>query len=399
MKPHERKTEELYGLLQEYLIDKGLYEEAAPWYIKESPLGGLGIFAKRDISVGEVVFRDAPLIIGPRAVLKNSVYCVNCYGGGEVKSCSKGCGLPVCGNICENSKTHLLECKTIISWRKNEKVDRWNVKLVECLTPIRSLFLNENDKKLINHLLSHKGHGFELQILKKDLGLDINQQDEDLMKFLCAVLDANAFEVTVSKEGNESSLRGLYPLASFANHQCVPNTTHVFDSNQNMVVTAAIFIQKDMEITHGYTRFIWGSLTRRYHLMRTKHFSCKCSRCLDSTEMGTNMMALLCKKCKGYVLPKSTFTKVTEWKCTSCNEEVPEKQIGLALSVLGSWLNSFDENSVEDMITALKERFLKLVPGCNEIVLELKYRLLWLLGYREGYFWTGRQISLMIFKI
>lgn len=390
MKPHQRRTEELCALLEEYLIEKGLYEETAPWYIKESPLGGLGVFAKRDVNVGEVIFRDAPVVLGPRAVLQKSVFCVVCCAGGEVKACSKGCGLPVCGNLCESSKTHKLECRTILAWRKNRKVDRWDVKLVECLTPIRSLFLGERQKILSKHLLFHKGHGFEINKLKDELGLDINQQEEDLMKFMCAVLDANAFEVTVGKAGDsEASLRGLYPLASLANHQCVPNTSHVFDSNQNMVVTASIFIQKDSEIFHAYTRFLLGTLTRRFHLMRTKHFSCKCSRCLDPTEMGTNMMALLCKKCKGHVLPKSAFTKVMEWQCTTCKEEVSEKHVGFALSVLGAWLDALDRERVDEIITALRERFLKLVPGCNEIVLELKYMLLWILGYREGYFWTG----------
>lgn len=394
MKPQQRRTETICALLEEYLIEKGLYEEAAPWYIKESPLGGLGIFAKRDINVGEIIFKDAPMVLGPRSVLQNTVYCVVCGAGGEVKACSRGCGLPVCSNICESLKVHKLECNTILAWRKNKKVDCWDVKLVECLTPIRSLFMKEKHKILAKHLLFHKGHGSEIDALKEKLGLEINQQDEDLMKFGCAVLDANAFEVTVTRGDSEASLRGLYPLASFANHQCVPNTTHVFDKNQNMVVTASIFIQKDMEIFHVYTRFFWGTFTRRFHLMRTKHFSCKCPRCLDPTEMGTNMMALLCRNCKGYVLPKSTFTKVTQWQCTNCKEQMSEKQVGFVLFMLGSWLDSLDKKKPDEMATSLEERFLKIVPGCNEIVLELKCVLLWILGYREGYFWTG-----MFFKI
>lgn len=64
--------------------------------------------------------------------------------------------------------------------------------------------------------------------------------------------------------------------------------------------------------------------------------------------------------------------------------------MGLALSILGSWLKPLDSETVDEMIVAMKDRFLKVVPGCNEIVLELKYKLLWILGYREGYFWAGR---------
>lgn len=112
------------------------------------------------------------------------------------------------------------------------------MKLVECLTPIRSLFVGDSAKAIARLLLHHKGHGFELETLKKNLGLDIGQEDEEFMRFMCCVLDANAFEVTVTKGDNEASLRGLYPLASLANHCCVPNTTHVFDDRQNMVSKA-----------------------------------------------------------------------------------------------------------------------------------------------------------------
>lgn len=71
---------------------------------------------------------------------------------------------------------------------------------------------------------------------------------------------------------------GLYPLGSLANHRCHPNTNHVFDSQQRMVARAATLIKEGDEIFHSYTRIIWGTASRLYHLKNTKHFICKCKR-------------------------------------------------------------------------------------------------------------------------
>lgn len=82
MKPHQSRTEELRSLIGEHLTGGNLRDPSPAWCIRESPLGGIGLFATRDINVGEVVFRDAPLVLGPRAVLQTPVYCVVCCAGG-----------------------------------------------------------------------------------------------------------------------------------------------------------------------------------------------------------------------------------------------------------------------------------------------------------------------------
>ena len=41
-----------------------------------------------------------------------------------------------------------------------------------------------------------------------------------------------------------------------------------------------------------YTHSLWGTSGRREHLNSTKKFWCKCERCVDPTEFGTNVKNL-----------------------------------------------------------------------------------------------------------
>lgn len=386
-----RDLQEITALIADHLRSRFIYNESAPWALKKSPLGGVGVFATRNIDAGEVIFRDLPIILGPRAVLTSPATCVVCHGVVNLKSCSKGCGLPVCSNQCENSSVHTNECEIILKWRNNVKCEDWNAKLVECLTPIRSLFLNDFHKRLLRTLQCHSGagHGHEVDILKNDLHMDISESHERFMRFVCSILDANAFKVIVVNDNCESALRGLYPLSSLANHRCVPNAMHVFDERHCMVVKAAVSIPKDAEIFHSYARLLWGTVTRRYHILRTKHFFCRCQRCMDPAELGTNTSAVRCNRCGGNVLPKGVAKLDSEWQCWNCKLTISSEKVGIMLSILGTWLRECDNGDPNTLLAYLKEKVLRVVPDCNEISMEMKYKLVWILGYKEGYLWAG----------
>lgn len=225
--------------------------------------------------------------------------------------------------------------------------------LFENLTPIRSLLLNEEDKEIVSCLIAHDRdkHGHEVEILKKHLQIQFKEFDEEFVKFVCCVMDANAFEVALRNETGQSSVRGelkmllktvfnlirvgLYPVASLANHSCTPNTSHVFNDRREMVVKAAVFIPKNSEIYHCYTRLIWGTTTRLFHLRKTKHFTCKCARCTDPTEFGTYMGSVLCKLCRGLVSPVNPYKAVSKWQCRDCKHIITGKEAGEVTSLLG----------------------------------------------------------------
>ncbi|KAJ8918186.1 hypothetical protein NQ315_014052 [Exocentrus adspersus] len=186
-----------------------IFDTDAPWEIKESILGGFGVFAKRDIDVGEVIFTDSPVILGPRNLNNPKDFCVNCFNLTNLVSCKNNCGLPLCSDLCQNSFNHQRECKLIRLMKKEDAKETTSKELVKCLTPLRSIMLSNADKNVISHLKYHKGknHGQEIDVLVNELGFEIKEDDKQFLKIVCAVLDANAFEVITGNEQNQSSLR------------------------------------------------------------------------------------------------------------------------------------------------------------------------------------------------
>ncbi|KAF5300318.1 hypothetical protein FQA39_LY11175 [Lamprigera yunnana] len=385
----------LNHLLDDHLKSNNIYEDDPCWVIRQSKLSGRGLFAKRDINAGEVIFKDNTLIIGPRSSMLCPTVCVNCYKQVDLRFCSKNCGLPVCSEECESSSVHTQECQRIVFW-KNEKEDHdFGETISKCLTPIRCLFLNENQKTLLKCLKSHEGdhHGFEVDLLKKKFMLNFRDEEEELMRLTCRILDANSFEVSVGNEQSRCGLRGLYPLSSLMNHSCIPNTMHNFNNQQTMIVKATVFIREGEEIFHSYTRLTWGTAVRRGHLVRTKHFFCQCRRCEDPTEFDTNLSGVLCEKCGDVVLPFYNGMDIF-WRCVVCDNKMSTKKVNGMLRILGSRINSFNNADVEDMLSFLKKKIPNYLPQHNQISIELKYKLVWILGYDPKYLWTVNNIPL-----
>ena len=65
-----------------------------PWRVTKVEGAGRGLVAARDITAGEVVLKDWPLVEGPLPDGGDEV-CVVCLGRDEVKKCPI-CSLPVC---------------------------------------------------------------------------------------------------------------------------------------------------------------------------------------------------------------------------------------------------------------------------------------------------------------
>jgi len=118
--------------------------------------------------------------------------------------------------------------------------------------------------------------------LKRNISMKLDENDEQIMTTTCKIMDANCFETIVNRYNKSISLKGLYPVASFMNHCCVPNTMHNFDVKLQMIVKASLPIYKGQEITTNYTNSIWPTSLRQHHLLTSKQFICTCSRCCDS---------------------------------------------------------------------------------------------------------------------
>lgn len=120
-----------------------------------------------------------------------------------------------------------------------------------------------------------------MEELKKNINMNLEKEDEQIMITTCKIMDANCFETIMSRDNKSISLKGLYPVAAFMNHCCVPNTMHNFDEKLQMIVKASLPIRKGQEITTTYTNSIWPTRLRQNHLLSSKQFLCTCTRCCD----------------------------------------------------------------------------------------------------------------------
>ncbi|KAL3280630.1 hypothetical protein HHI36_003867 [Cryptolaemus montrouzieri] len=392
----KRTVSTVSEVINDFLKRKNLIQEESPWALGESTHGGIGVFATRDIESGEEVFKDYPVIIGPRTTPNNPVFCMACYRNTKPVPCLENCGLPICSAKCKEK--HKAECE-LFKKKRGEVTNHINEKLFKFSTPLRSLLLDENDRKVVAYLKYHEGaiHGFEIDKLQK-MGMKFEEPEEKYLRRVCCVMDANAFEVIVGNENNYSNLRGLYPLGSLLNHSCVPNMMHVFDKNQLMVARACMKIKKGEELCHSYARAIWGTPTRMYHLVRTKHFICRCPRCCDPKEFGSYMSAFVCKNCNGNVIPKHLFNLKSDWICEDCHVEVKREEVANLMLTLGSVLSSFDGENIEVMLKFLSGKLRKLVTVNHEMVVELKYKIVWIIGHQTQYKWNDIDDNLLNLK-
>lgn len=171
---HARQsTMHLPSLLDAHLAADRLLDRDPPWEIRYcDEQYERGVFATRHIEPGQVIFRDSPLILGPRTSA-SQFFCVNCYGAEAVLACSKGCGLPVCSQACESSERHRRECGLIVEWRGELVGDEVDRCVFRCLAAIRGLFVDGQGEELLRTLKGHHGqvHGKEVNIFRPLLDL------------------------------------------------------------------------------------------------------------------------------------------------------------------------------------------------------------------------------------
>lgn len=390
-------SDQLLLTVKEHL---GLYDcidgiqHPCKWIIKESSLGGRGLFATEDISPGEVLFVDHPLIYGPRAGTIIQQGCTVCckLDSDMFFKCTK-CALLLCSADCQDTSTHKDDCNLISRWQNKIPFDDIDdTVLSQALTAIRSLLLNENQRNFLSSLQAHTlpQHGSEIRNLKKYF--ELPEEDEQLMTLACCVLDTTAFRIGTQYGKKEMSMRGLYPVSGLMNHNCISNTRYSYNNERQMTVKAVKHIRSGTELYTCYSGVLWGTPARRTHLYKTKHFWCKCERCADPTERGTLLAALNCfsSECTGYLLPLEPLKTSTTWRCIECGLRVPCSNICAIQGALGSLMGTLDFENVAELENFLLHRVTKYIPKSNQIVIDLQCRLIWEFGDVEGFRWHGK---------
>ncbi|XP_029056159.2 SET domain-containing protein SmydA-8-like isoform X1 [Osmia bicornis bicornis] len=389
------EPEKVEELLVSHLKENNIAcEDPRPWTVRYSNLGGRGMFATRDIAPNELIFIDAPMVIGPRCVGKHLQMCACCYKNEcPLFPCDRGCGLPVCSSQCENSPKHVnYECEYLRSLVPTCGTD-WSLNLLLALIPIRALFMTEQQRECLRALQCDQTitSNYEIELLLRTVEKSPNEKDMELMKRVCGAFNSNSFEtVSVHDKDRSSSLRGLYPLGGLQNHNCVPNTRHHFDGKYRLYVNAALPIAAGEEVTMSYTNLFWDTTLRRQFLRITKHFSCTCKRCSDPTESGTRLGALLCAfdDCSGNLLPADPLNIGTSWVCDRCRKTINNRQICSIRSGIAAVTEEILYKSPRQIFRFMQKELMCIIPLSNYLIVDVKFRIISYYGRSEGIEWA-----------
>lgn len=79
--------------------------------------------------------------------------------------------------------------------------------------------------------------------------------DAELMHKLCSIIDVNSFEIRgpENASGRAERLKGIYLKASLMSHSCVPNTHLAVSNDFQLILRAAVPVEKGGIISFNYT--------------------------------------------------------------------------------------------------------------------------------------------------
>ncbi|XP_068915824.1 SET domain-containing protein SmydA-8-like [Tenebrio molitor] len=390
---------------------------------------GRCLVATRDLSPGDLILSELPVAYGPRPhmVEEGPVPCPGCCRLIICESSPRcpACDFPICHPNCPGLKDmdkHGHEC-LILSLREVRAINGLHdFYRQDTLLALRCLLLQKKNPKKYAQLMEMESHidqrgpdtetyktiqerTFEylddaffnpLKILQTRTGKEVlEDMSKETIHKICGIIDVNALEIN-----QDAEISALYPTAYLMEHECVCNTAHNFDTEEQgyrITVRAALPIKKGDHISTMYTHALWGTQARREHLRETKYFSCKCKRCQDPTELGSYLSALRClgtgpDSCDGFQLPADPTDDKTEWLCNKCDIRLNNNDVSYLINQIGEEVDQVQlaNPTVRELDNLLTKMLTFLHPN-HYHVYSVKHSLVQLYGYQQGY--TPSQIS------
>ncbi|KAL1117654.1 hypothetical protein AAG570_003969 [Ranatra chinensis] len=382
-----------------------------PFEVKKNDDLGRHMVATRDIPSDSLIFSELPIVYGPK-IVNPEPQCLGCYSPLDLDTSvyCPGCHWPVCSPLClglSDQQHHFPECAVL---SKNTEIMGRRQFNYEAITPLRCLILQKRNKRKWGEFISMQSHmdkrGPNSEVYKElderivkyiienfmailDPGIPPATSSE-IIHQICGVLEVNGLEVTAGR----NDILALYPKACLMEHSCLPNTKHTFQPiDFKIKMYSSIEIKCGAHISTMYTHALWGTVARREHLKETKYFNCKCERCADPTELGTNLSSLRCigvkgdinEACGGTILPLKPLDDNTEWKCNRCPVVLSSGEAADLTARLGQQVDlELEDPNVEKSEELLRglETFLHTSHYHCYMV---KHSLIQLYGREDGY--------------
>ncbi|XP_037084284.1 SET domain-containing protein SmydA-8-like [Pollicipes pollicipes] len=333
------------------------------WRVETTPEEGRFMVATRTIQPGDIILQEPPLIVGPKQA--TGPVCLGCHrpltydtAQGQLTPPAVRC--PKCGwSLCRPDCSRWHSRDECLLWSRARRpfdlrpAASGASPVYGCVGPVRCLLLRNQPEAWAS--LSSMEHHLE-----------------------------EAVRIGSAKA------RAVYAGGLPAEHDCRPNTRHLFDDGYNITVRATVRIAAGQRITTSYTQALWNTAARRQHLLFSKCFRCRCERCLDPTELNTWLSSLSCRGCGGPLVSTEPLEAAAAWRCHRCGkkssaEEVQERRGSMAQ------LTKTAERSVE----GLEDVLTQLDPSCSQRA-EVNYALVQLYGTASGYTWpelTEKQLE------
>ncbi|XP_055617476.1 SET domain-containing protein SmydA-8 [Toxorhynchites rutilus septentrionalis] len=313
--------------------------ECRCYKVIHNPVLGRHLVATRAIRKGETIYRDEPLVLGPK--MASSPMCLGCNRNlaprvvSDARKefyCCRRCRWPLCGPSCEAAPNHTEECRLLSSSSYRPQItfhddDPHRKESAYCvIVPLRAILLKRKDSKRYTKLLTLQSH-IESRIdtplygvLKHNLVpfirniLGMQEISETEILHIAGIMDTNSYEIRAPEK--DIKIRALYELGAMMSHNCRPNTKHYFDQKLKLVLVATVDIPKDEVISISYTQPLQATIQRRYAIKQAKCFECCCDRCKDPTEFQTYTGAIICPNCaKAKVVAVDPLSFRSNWQC------------------------------------------------------------------------------------
>lgn len=371
-----------------------------PYKICNSPELGNYLVASRNIKAGEVLFSEAPLVVGPSSV--TIPVCLACYTPVDGSYRCPRSNWPLCGPICAKMATHLPEVVVASQCEATFEIDTYGEPcyLYECLLALRALLFQKTAPNKYKRLMSMQSHIEErrgtaiwknvqervIDVMKKTLGVmvfeaicpELDLSDETIQK-IQGIIDTNKKEIRLAF----SDVDALFPTACLMEHSCLPNVKLNYSKELAITVKAGKDIAEGEHLSTMYTHALWGTIARRDHLNISKNFWCTCTRCQDPTEFGTNFSTILDN---GHpMLPKDPLDADSDWVSEETGMTRSAYDVKVQLSKLGQELEIIHSKGAIDDIEQWIEANTKVLHPNHYHMVTAKHNLLQMYGRTEDY--------------
>ncbi|CAL8130747.1 unnamed protein product [Orchesella dallaii] len=258
---------------------------------------------------------------------------------GNTYRCSK-CGWPVCSECCEEISHHKEnECQLFQEHQlpypppgdhMNIVTSSVMIQLIRCLLiKRRDLTLWRDSILRLQNRTALGTQPWNFDLLLDDIQLIFPVLEDELgtrneCRIVLSVININAFSNTFNDNSEFSGCAiCLFLEASMISHSCTPNCwwTLTEDNSHRIVIKASEPISKGQLITVCYSSqySVFGTGKRQEVFRNVGGFTCKCKRCLDPSELDSNVSAVLCENCMiGHRLPLVPTEPESKWRCGRC---------------------------------------------------------------------------------